>query len=347
MAKAHIANHYLQATIRGAERQGHNAGELLAQAGVPPDWLNQPEQLITEQQLARLIQTVWGATQDEFLGLSAERCNQGTFALMCAFSLSSATLGAVLRKSARFYRVVCHNLDIALEEQERQVFFRLHLKDTLNDTDHMLQEFLILMWERLSCWLVDQQIPFARTQFSYPCPRHEAEYRAMYPGALAFDQTVCGFLLHEKYLQLPIVRTEQEVREFLAAAPAYILHRPSQDESLRAHIRAILARYNYPDMPGLEALGRELHMTPRNLGRKLQDEGTSLRKIKETLRREHAIRLITSENLSISEIAERVGFSETASFSRAFKRWTGRSPARWRGDRLNQAMSEPVNFFGQ
>src|SRR5690554_6654877 len=286
MAKAHIANHYLQATIRGAERQGHEGHILLEQAGIPAAWLNTPDQLITEQQLTQLVKSVWRATRDEFLGLSSERCNNGTFALMCDYCLGSATLGAVLRKSAHFYRIICRNLDIALEEQSKQVFFRLHLKDAGNDTDHLLQEFLILMWERLSCWLVDQQIPFARTQFSYP-------------------------------------------------APAYILHRPSQDESLRARIQALLARYNYPDMPGLDALGRELHMTPRNIGRKLQDEGTSLRKIKETLRREHATRLMTHESLSISEIAELVGFSETAAFSRAFKRWTGLPPARWRGSQVN------------
>lgn len=329
MAKPHIANHYIQATIRGAERQGIEARTLLAQAGIPYEWLGRNEHLITEQQLTHLMKAVWRATRDEFLGMSSERCNNGTFALMCEYATNSATLGAVLRKSAHFYRVICRNLDIAVENHDKQVFFRLHLKDSRNDTDHLLQELLILMWERFSCWLVDQQIPFACTQFSYPAPDHRDEYRAMYPGEILFDQPVCGFQLHEKYLQLPIIRSEQELREFLTAAPAHILHRPDQDETLRTRIRALLAGYHHTDMPGLAALGELLHMTPRNIGRKLQDEGTSLRKIKEGLRREHAVRLMTSENLSIAEISEQLGFSETAAFSRAFKRWTGLSPARW------------------
>ncbi|MBZ0334156.1 AraC family transcriptional regulator [Marinobacter sp. AL4B] len=332
MAKPHIANHYLQATIRGAQRQGHDACSLLTQADIPNDWLGHPEQLITEQQLTHLIKSVWRATRDEFLGMSSERCNNGTFALMCEYCISSATLGAVLRKSAHFYRIVCNNLDIAMEAHDKQVFFRLHLKDARNDTDHLLQEFLILMWERMSCWLVDQQIPFAHTQFNYPAPSHEAEYQAMYPGELKFNQGVCGFQLHEKYLHLPVVRNEQELREFLQAAPAYILHRPSQDESLRSRIQALLARHDYVDMPGLTTLGELLHMTPRNIGRKLQDEGTSLRKIKEAQRREHAVRLMTTENLSIAEVSEQLGFSETAAFSRAFKRWTGCSPTRWQSN---------------
>ncbi len=56
----------------------------------------------------------------------------------------------------------------------------------------MLQEFLLLMWQRFTCWLVDQQIPFATTQFSYPPPPHVAEYRAMFPSELQFDESVCA-----------------------------------------------------------------------------------------------------------------------------------------------------------
>ncbi|WP_217697014.1 AraC family transcriptional regulator [Marinobacter lutaoensis] len=284
MTKAHILNHYLRATVRGAERLGHPPEALLAQAGIPAQWLRQPDRRITEAQLTRLIQTVWRCTRDEFMGFSTHACHLGTFALMADYCLGSATLGAILRKSARFYRTLCDNLDIGFEPHDpggdRQVFFRLSLRDSRQDSDHLLQEFLLLMWQRFSCWWVSQRIPFATTRFSYP-------------------------------------------------APAYILHRPSQDGSLGHRVRALLSAYSYSDMPGLEALARQLHMTPRSIGRKLQEEGTSLRDIKTSLRREHAIRLMSTENLTIAEISERVGFSETASFCRAFKRWTGKSPSHW------------------
>ena len=331
--KPHIANHYLHASIRGAERQGFQREALLAGAGVPSAWFEKPEQLITEEQLTRLIKTVWRATRDEFMGLSTSRCKNGTFALMTDYCLGSATLGAVLRKSARFFNIACDNLDIGLSESGRNklVFFRLSLEDARQDTDHMLQEFLLLMWQRFACWLVDQQIPFATTQFNYPSPPHVAEYRAMFPTELQFDESVCGFYLHEKYLQLPITRSEAELMVFLREAPAYILHRPDHDDSLRNRVRAMLAQQNISDMPSLDELAQLLHMTPRSIGRKLQEEGTSLRKIKTSLRREYAIKLMSTENLSVADVSERVGFSETASFCRAFKRWTGKSPSQWPG----------------
>ncbi|MCK0164389.1 AraC family transcriptional regulator [Marinobacter sp. S6332] len=328
---SHIANHYLHASIRGAERQGASKDILLGKAGIPADWINKPEQLITERQLTQLIKSVWRATRDEFMGLSTSPCKNGTFALMADYCLGSASLGAVLRKSARVYSVACNNVDIGLGESDsnKLVFFRLSLEDASKDTDHMLQEFLLLMWQRFACWLVDQQIPFATTCFSYPAPKHVKEYRAMFPAELQFNEPVCGFSLHEKYLQLPITRSEAELEVFLKEAPAYILHRPDIDDSLRNRVRALLASQSLNNMPSLGDIAELLHMTPRSIGRKLQEEGTSLRLIKNSLRREYAIKLMSTENLSVADISERVGFSETASFCRAFKRWTGKSPSQW------------------
>lgn len=333
MTKYHIANHFLHASIRGAERQGHCADSLLENAQIPAGWLDKPEQLISEEQLTRLVKTVWRITEDEFLGLSPLRCKNGTFALMSEFCIGAATLGAVLERSARFYRVVRDDIDIGLQEpvevDQKRLFFRLQLLDSSLDKDHLLQEFVLLMWQRFCCWLVGQQIPFATTQFSYPAPAHAREYRLMFPGEVLFEQPLCGFSLHPRYLQLPVVKDEEALADFLRESPAYILHRPSQDDSLRTRIRTELAKYEYDRMPGLDALSSTLHMTTRNVCRKLQEEGTTFRKIKASLRREYAIRLLTSEQLSIADVSARVGFAETASFCRAFKRWTGHSPSEW------------------
>lgn len=337
MSKAHIANHYLQACVRGAERRGHRASDLLHSAEIPLQWLNRPEQLVTEAQLTRLIKTVWRATGDEFMGLAPARCRSGVFALMAEFALPSQTLGAFLGCSARFYRTVCNEIDIGLEsggaDDEGLVFFRLALTDPQYDTDHLLQEFLLLMWQRLSCWLVDRQIGVAATHFSYPPPGHAAEYAALFPGQLLFNQHQCGFSLHARYLQLPIIRSEKELAGFLKASPAYILHRPVRDDRLQARVRWLLSQYDFQAMPGLDAIAAQLNSTPRTISRKLQEEGISFSQIKDGLRQDYATKLLSTENLSVAAISERLGFSEVASFCRAYKRWTGCSPSKGPGIR--------------
>ena len=333
MSKAHIANRYLRACIAGAERQGHSAEELLQAADIPIEWLDQPQHLISEAQITRLIKFVWRATQDEFLGLNPQACRQGSFALMTEFCLSSVTIGAMLKRSAQVYRVVHDGMDIALEEQPTDgglVFFRLHMRDQRLDQHHLLQEFVLLMWQRFICWLVGQQVPIATTCFSYPEPDHFDEYQLIYASECRFSQPICGFYLHNRYLQLPIIRTESELNVFLKESPAYILHRPSRDDSLRTQVRFLLSRYDYTNIPGLEVIAGELHLTPRSVRRKLKEEGETFSGIKAAIRRDYAFKLLITENLSISEISARVGFSEMAAFCRAFLRWTGKSPSAWR-----------------
>jgi AraC-like DNA-binding protein len=330
MNRAHIANHYLQASIGGAQRQGFGAADLLNAADIPVKWLNQPRQLITEQQLSSLIKSVWRATHDEFMGFTSLQCNKGTFALMAEYCLPSQTLGAMLRKSARFYNTVCCDLDFVLEEvshkDDNLIFLRLNLRNDQYDPDHFLQEFIMLMWQRFSGWLVGQQIPFASSQFCYSSPAHVEEYRVMFPGNHHFNQQHSGFYLHARYLQLPIVRRESELVDFLRKCPAFILRRLSQDESFRAKVRSLLSLNDYTDMPNFEQVSESLNLTPRTLRRKLKEEGTSFSTIKSSLRREYAIKLLTIEGLRIANVSERLGFSETAAFCRAFKRWTGNTP---------------------
>jgi len=71
-------------------------------------------------------------------------------------------------------------------------------------------------------------------------------------------------------------------------------------------------------------------MSVRSLNRVLNAEGTSYRESLDTLRRELAERHLAGDHLSIGEVGYLLGFSELSSFHRAFKRWTGRTPARFR-----------------
>jgi AraC-like DNA-binding protein len=330
--KAHIANHFINACISGALLQGACRDTLLNEARIPLDWVDRPDKLLTEQQLSDLIRAVWRFTRSEFMGLSPNMCRRGVFALMAELACGAKTLGGMLRQSARFYRAVSDDLDIGLDPEGDTplVFYSLHLKHDGEDPDHLLQEFMLLMWQRFASWLVGQQIPVASTSFAYSTPGHAKAYRAMFLGELLYKQDRCGFSMHPRFLQLPIVRNASELDSFLQDCPAVILRRPVRDSSLQTRVKVLLQRHDLESMPDLDEISRHLLITPRTLRRHLQDEGTSIRMIKESLRQDFAMKLLNNEHLSIQEVAEQTGFAEPAAFCRAFKRWTGQSPVQWR-----------------
>ncbi len=74
-------------------------------------------------------------------------------------------------------------------------------------------------------------------------------------------------------------------------------------------------------------------MTTRTLRRKLIAEGSRFQQLKDDMRRDKAISLFDHENLTIAQIGLAIGFTELATFSRAFKHWTGVSPSTYRNYR--------------
>jgi AraC-like DNA-binding protein len=98
-------------------------------------------------------------------------------------------------------------------------------------------------------------------------------------------------------------------------------------DAVRRHLASELGK----GQPTLEQIAPRLHMSPRTLHRRLDEEGTSYRQILTEVRRELASRHLMECRLAIGEIAFLPGFSEPSAFHRAFKRWTGHGPLAYRG----------------
>jgi AraC-like DNA-binding protein len=81
---------------------------------------------------------------------------------------------------------------------------------------------------------------------------------------------------------------------------------------------------------GLDAAATELGMSSRSLSRKLAELGTSFNAIVASLRKDLAHRYLQENNLSLTEIAFLLGYTEISTFSHAFRRWTGKSPVAFR-----------------
>ena len=79
-----------------------------------------------------------------------------------------------------------------------------------------------------------------------------------------------------------------------------------------------------------DSLARQCHMSRQTLYRKLKREGLSFHDLVEDIRKDKALRYVASDHYALGEIAFLLGFSELSAFSRAFKRWTGMTPAQFR-----------------
>jgi AraC-like DNA-binding protein len=132
------------------------------------------------------------------------------------------------------------------------------------------------------------------------------------------------------------VERNVQARQAAAEAPAAIetpVRKPAAvpgpfQREVEAHLEPRLAAGPL----GIDAVARELGYSRQTLYRRLKAEGVTFEEVLDGLRRRVALRLLCDDGLSVKEAAWRLGFSDPAAFSRAFKRWTGAAPTAARRD---------------
>ena len=102
-----------------------------------------------------------------------------------------------------------------------------------------------------------------------------------------------------------------------------------RDREMVHQVRDLLAKA-FPEPITLDDIAHKLNLSSRTLHRRLQEEDSSFRGIKDALRRDLALSQIEKSDLPISKIAASLGFSEPSTFFRAFQTWTGVAPTTYR-----------------
>ncbi|MEH6571372.1 MAG: AraC family transcriptional regulator [Halioglobus sp.] len=337
MGQRKSSTHYVAILIRHARSIGLDVEKVLRETGIPTELAEIENAWIDNDLLASLVNKLWSETNNETFGLDPNPMRIGTWALACEFMLGADTLGALLRKGERvlsFLAPSSAGLKMQRDGDCIAVLPQVYLGEA--DPDHFLIEFLTVLWHRFPSWAIDERIPLQEAFFSYPEPNHSSFYEELFSCDVRFNEDACGFKFHESYLKRPITRTLVELEAWLRDSPADLLYMPGREKSIQAQLKASLiaitkdsARY-----PAFESLCSDLAMSPQVVRRRLADEGTSYQNIKNAIRCETAQSLLANPEVSIIDVALRTGFSEPAAFSRAFKKWTGESPAHYRAGLL-------------
>ncbi len=329
-----IPSHYLRVLRGEIERVGYDFDQLLEEQGISQELCRSPDGMAHPDQFVGLIHRSWELLDDEFLGLTREPCSPGLFGLMVRYVAQLDTLQAVLKECIRFYRITRRDLKVDYEITDTEVFWFIDLLEPNRDKNHFMTEFLLVVFHRFLCWISGTKIFPKQLCLSYSAPAHVEHYKGLFNCEHHFDSPRTGFSFDRKYLSCPVVIGSEELRDFLEQAPAQLMVTPGTDNSYATRIKGIALRQQREGrgFPDFVTVASELCVSPQTLRRKLQAEDSSYQTLKDVLRRDIAIDKLVNEKLSVAEIGQLLGFVEPASFTRAFKQWTGVSPAQYRSD---------------
>jgi AraC-like DNA-binding protein len=172
---------------------------------------------------------------------------------------------------------------------------------------------------------------FTQVHFTHPAPAYRDEYERIFGVPLVFGSARNAFRLAEGWDRLSYQIQPRYALDIFTAHADGLLERLDSAASLQTRVETLLAAALPGRRVGAAAVAAELGLSEQTLYRRLKVEGTTFERIADGLRQRLAARYLREDRLSAKETAYRLGFADPAAFSRAFKRWTGRSPSAFRG----------------
>lgn len=308
---------------------------LVRRAHIPPRLFVGSSARVTVEQYARLQAITMREMNDEALGYSRLPLKVGTWSAVCHWVIHVRTLSQALKRFCLFYSLLERGLKTELSINNDTLTLHFSPWEEGESVEPFAYELFIFGLHRLACWLTEDSLPIQQVRLNYPEPSHSKEYRAMFPGAetVFCDKrepvTGCFLTFDRRVMELPIKQTPESLSNFLRQPLLNVMVNDYNQQSWSAKTRAVL-RQRLSSIPTLVEVAEELEIHPKQLRRKLEAEGIGYGDLKSQLRRDIAIRHLTKSSETIEQIAYLTGFSETCTFTRAFKRWTGVTPFTYR-----------------
>jgi AraC-like DNA-binding protein len=157
-------------------------------------------------------------------------------------------------------------------------------------------------------------------------PSYRAEYDRIFRAPVHFGSDRNALLTDDSWMALSPPTPSPPVLDVLKAHSEALLGKLDSSKSARGRVELLATSLLSGGEATMSAIASRLGLSRQTLFRRLKAEGVTFDEVLDDLRHALALRYLNGEGVSVKEAAFRLGFSEPASFSRAFKRWTGKSP---------------------
>lgn len=315
---------------------GVSADPVFARAGIPAELMADPDALITASQWHEMAV----AARNLFSGDPSFELHLGELARMEAAEivgplyLTAPTLRAALLQCVRFMPLVTPCLDAVLEESGDEALYHCRVVPALADDFRFLhaEATLAITWAFIRRLTGRPDAQPRRIELRHDGSARAAEFHRIF-GAnveLRFNAGRDVTVFDRALLDLPNPGSAPTVhRQMETLAQARLARIPTVETFSTAVLR-MLEEHTGQRVLDLDELAALMNVTGRTLQRRLREENTSFQKLRDGLRYRQAQTMLRDPALDVASIAAMLGFSEPTTFYRAFKAWSGLSPAEFR-----------------
>lgn len=319
-----------RALLEACGRLGLDRDRLLADAGIAPRLLEDPDARLTYAQADGLWRAAWLASGDPLLALrAAEATPFGAFRVLDYVGVTGATLGEGLRRVAGYFPLVDPRGALRVVDEGGPVTLRFQGPGGAPPPGPAQEYTLGVVYSRARhAALAEPRL--VEVRFAFPAPADDREHARLFGVRPRFGAADAALVFARRDWDAPTRMHDPGLFALLDQHARGLADGAAGPDGLAARVRAAIAA----DLPGREptlaAAARRLGTTGRTLQRRLAAAETRFARLVDDVRRERAEAFLRSCDVAVAEVSWLVGFSEQSAFTRAFRRWTGRSPTEFR-----------------
>jgi AraC-like DNA-binding protein len=315
---------YVGAVIRALEARGIKMARILEAGGLDQVPGNDPLSRVPLTSVRRLLTAAVELTGDPYFGIyAANFLHVPNFHALGYALIASGTVREFCERLARYFRLLTATTRPRLVVDGPVA--RLEFVE-VTSPPHLSQDIVGLFLVNLIRELSDNKIGPVEVSLNRPCPPDDGiRHRRAFGCPVTFSTRHSIFTFDTHAIDVPLSGGSRELAEHNERIVVDYLVKLDRND-IRTRVRALLLKQLPSGSISKDDVAKGLFMSPRTLQIKLSKSNTTFQDVVNETRRALACGYIENSGMSITEIAYLLGFSDTSNFSRAFRRWTGRSP---------------------
>jgi AraC-like DNA-binding protein len=318
-----------------ASRWGIASEELLAGTGLTLADLESPQVRVRTDTLVMLSERTRELTGEPgigfYMGLQKRLSMYGFLGFA---AMSASTLREAIELFVRYSPAVTTALRLELSVWGDSAHLLVEEKVDLGSA-HDIGLFSLLVGMRtLTEAMTGRQSSAGSVDVPIARPGYFGRFAHLLPGA-RFGQARTAFHFEASALDTALVTPDRSALNLAKEACEQQLTALGFDRSLSARVRRMAVSDD--GFRRIDVVARSLHLSTRTLKRRLMDEGVTYSALLDGERHKRALTMVSVTDLPLEEVAHRLDYSSFANFARAFRRWTGESPAQYRRSQRERA----------
>lgn len=318
------------AVSRGADRCA-----LLTASEIDPSLLTDRDARLPYARYVALMQAAKAATSDPALALNfGQAVDVAEISVVGLIGKASETMLEAFEQLNRYVRLI---IDVRLQGKDRFALRRdtsglwfTDLRASPNTFPELTESafsHVVAGPRRLGMpnWVKEVRV-------THPKPAHAADYERTFRAPVLFGGDRNAMRMDESVVSYPVGQLPRYAFGVLTDHADALISALDASGTARGRVESLLMSVLHKGEANMDAIAAKLGFSRQSLYRSLKSEGATFEQVLDELRHRMALDYLAAKRVSVNETAYLVGFSDPASFSRAFKRWTGKSPSEYRGD---------------